>query len=55
MEGAPSRCQFSWKCVLEDGTRGVIGCDSKEWVFALSGWGEAGAVGSGNRRHGGVG
>ena len=38
------------ECVLENGTRGVIGGDGKEWVFALSGWGEegAGAVGGGN-------
>ena len=43
MEGAPSRCQFSWSV----SRKMVIGGDSKEWVFALSGWGGGGGWGDG--------
>ena len=33
------------ECVLENGASGVIGCDSKEWIFALSGLGRGGGCG----------
>ena len=40
------------ECVLENCACGVVGCDSKEWVFALSGLGGGGSWGGGrgNRR-----
>ena len=37
------------ECVLEDCTRGVVGCDSKEWVLALSRLGRGGGWGGGGR------
>ena len=37
------------ECVLENCARGVVGCDSKEWVFALSGLEGAGVVGGGKK------